>query len=131
MGIIRDFVVGLPKACGVPDGLAEIYGELNGKLFDFELANPEGPLNRRNFEGIWDRIMLGIDPWWRLADRKKREHAQSLLEFVARTIDAKGGDWIGKADTLNVLSNEQTQPHNTELAALLPASTAGTLSSWD
>lgn len=130
MSIIRDFVVGLPKACGVPDGLAEIYGELNAKLFDFELANPDGPLNRKNFHGVWDRLSLGTEPWRRFADSEKLVHGEAILDFIGRTIDAKGGDWTGKSVILDTLTAQQVQPQNAELAALMPASTAGTLSSW-
>ena len=97
MSIIRDFVTKLPAACGVPEGLSEIYGELNGKLFDFELSNPDGPLHRKHFDSLYSRISLGFDPWYRLADESGSvEFARALLIFSARTIDAKGGDWRGK-----------------------------------
>lgn len=128
MSKLRDFVVGLPKACGVPNGLAEIYGELNGKLFDFEMAYPDGPLNRRNFSHIWDRLSIGVRPWERFADQDKLKHASALLDFAARTIDAKGGDFTGKS----VIADQLTlsQANNPEVSSLLTVADASVLSNW-
>ena len=130
MSIIRDFVTKLPAACGVPAGLAEIYGELNGKLFDFELANPDGPLSRKHFDSIWERIDLGFNPWIQLAKRAPVVHAQSLLEFAARTIDAKGGDWRGKEEEMARLLKNEAETVNAPIAALLSVEQASTLGNW-
>jgi len=96
MSIIRDFVTKLPAACGVPAGLAEIYGELNGKLFDFELANPDGPLHRRNFRAMSDRLEVGISWYGTFGSDRSTSYAHELLMFLTKTIDADGGDWEGK-----------------------------------
>ncbi len=129
MSIIRDFVTKLPAACGVPEGLAEIYGELNGKLFDFELANPDGPLNRKHFESVFDRIFLGVCPWKDLASCGV-SHAVNLLEFVARTIDAKGGEWRGKEAASKALVNGELSPENAPVVALMTVEQASTLGNW-
>jgi len=130
MSIIRDFVTKLPAACGVPAGLAEIYGELNGKLFDFELANPDGPLHRRNFDSIWERIELGFRPWDVFAKRSLVTHAQSLLEFAARTIDADGGDWRGKEEEKARLLRNEAETVNAPIAAMLTVEQASVLGNW-
>jgi len=92
MSKIRDFVVALPKACGVPNGLAEIFGELNGKLFDFELANPDGPLNRKNFDHAFARINVGVAPWEALASNMDAvDHAENLLAIASMSHDLNKG----------------------------------------
>lgn len=130
MSIIRDFVTKLPAACGVPDGLAEIYGELNGKLFDFELANPEGPLNADNFGDVYERISLGIHPWVDLGDPYRAGYAHKLLEFVAKTTKAKGGDWEGKEASKSKLLFLEGDPANAPIASLMTVEQASTLGSW-
>ncbi len=132
MSIIRDFVTKPPAACGVPAGLAEIYGELNGKLFDFELANPDGPLHRKHFDSVWSRISLGFKPWADLADESGAvAFAQSLLLFAARTIDAGGGDWRGKwQEEERLKTSAASNPSTALIQSLLPISLASTLGSW-
>lgn len=135
MSIIRDFVTKLPAACGVPAGLAEIYGELNGRLFDYEKDNPDGALHRKHFESVYSRIILGFDPWQRLVDDLPGEssptgYAVDLLIFAARTIDAKGGDWRGKETEKASLLKKESEPANAKVAALLSVEQASTLGNW-
>jgi hypothetical protein len=130
MSIIREFVTKLPAACGVPEGLAEIYGELNGKLFDFELANPDGPLNRKNFSSAYERLALGVDPWKCLVPIGVANYAIGLLAFMAKTTYAKGGDWDGKEWAKNQLSAEEKQPYNAPVASLMTVEEASTLGNW-
>lgn len=133
MSIIRDFVTKLPAACGVPAGLAEIYGELNGKLFDFELANPDGPLNRKNFESLFDRLDLGFSPWTNFVEEKNWNtvrHARDLLTFAVRNIDASGGDFLHKASLRKRLEEDAGKPENAPVAALMTVEQASTLGNW-
>lgn len=128
MESIRDFVIALPKACGVPDGLAEIYGELNAKLFDWEIANPDGALNRKNFESVVDRVNLGICAWESLVPFYKTVYARDLLVFAARTVDAGGGDWRGKQEEKESLLKLESQ--RPEISALMTVDQASVQGNW-
>ncbi len=130
MSIIRDFVTKLPAACGVPEGLAEIYGELNGKLFDFELANPDGPLNRKHFRSSIDRLEIGFHWYGYFGNEAVTEYALDLLVFLSKTIDADGSDWKGREASKNELQIREAQPGNSDVAALLTVDQASTLGNW-
>lgn len=148
MSIIRDFVTKLPAACGVPNepvtftwvdkdgveraetkGLADIFGEMNAQMFAYELANPDGPLHRKHFESVFDRVYLGVGPWKDLASGGSG-HALDLLVYVARNIDAKGTPWRGKSESEIQLKNSEMRPENSAVAALLSVEQASTLGNW-
>lgn len=133
MSVIRDFVVGLPAACGVPAGLSDIYGKLNGELYDWELANPEGALNRRNFDSLFSRLDLGFVAWGDLVEDNHWatiRFARNLLTYAVRTIDANGGDWLRKEAARKELVADAAKPENANVLALMAIDTAGTMSNW-
>lgn len=129
-GIVRNFVVGLPKACGVPEGLAEIFAEHNGKLFDWEIANANGRLNRENFKSYEDRVIHGF-AWLAFANPDHAQYALDLMVFAAKSIDfnGKGISVEGLAEDRDML--EQDEAEHPEVAALLTVEQASILTAWD
>lgn len=132
MSKIRDFVVGLPAACGVPEGLAEMFGRFNGDLFDFELNNPDGPLNRKNFNSPWDRLALAVSGWRSLADDKCVNFALALLVHASKTIDfnSKGIAYSDMESVKTALTTVQKSPGVSKVAALLTVDQVTPMSSW-
>ena len=128
MSIIRNFVTKIPLACGVDPIIAKEFGKLNKRLFDLEKRNPNGPLNRKRFVSVADRLAVGIDPWKRFADPRKLAYAVALLEFAAKTIDANGGEWKGKKEAKSDLALRQAD--NPEVAALMTVEQAATMGNW-
>jgi hypothetical protein len=133
MSKIRDFWVGLPNACGVPDGLAQIEGDRNGKLFDWEIANPDAILHRQPGQTSRQRLKPAFVAWEHLAEPHAVEYAKRLGELLdkATRFNAKGlGDKIlidAEAATLKVI-----EPSIPTVSALMTVDQAvSPLSFWD
>jgi hypothetical protein len=132
MSKIRALWVGLPAACGVPEGISEIEGDRNGRLFDYEVANRDSVLRRQHGQTSRQRLARGFKGWKDLADPRRVEYAERLTEFLDASIqfnDRDIGDEIeldAEAATLRVL--EASQP---EISALLTVDEAAVASKWE
>jgi len=94
---LRDFWVGLPAACGLPPGWAEIEGKRNGELFDWEVLNHDSVLRRVSGQTSRQRLARAFSGWEDLADTHVVEYAKRLAELVDRASHANS---VGKDDII-------------------------------
>ncbi len=83
MSIIRNLIVNLPQACGVPEGLAKWDGIRNGGWFDWELENPDNVLKSNYNETDRQRLDPAFKGWEHIADNHIVEYAKRFTAFVA------------------------------------------------
>lgn len=129
--ILRRFWVGLPKACGVSEGIAEIEGERLGKLFDHEIANPKSVYARQVAQTVAQRLEPAFAGWKHLADPHAVEFAEKLGVYTARSIDVNRGEVPPSnqldAERISLAAQETLFP---EIASLLTVEQASVLSNW-
>lgn len=131
MSIVRDLWVGLPAACGVPQGISDIEGDRNGKLYDWERDNPNGVLRRIPGQTSRQRLARAFKGWKDLADASIVEYAERFTAFLDASIQFNGkgiGNKIeldAEAATLKVL-----EPNFPTVSALMTVNTAGIQSNW-
>lgn len=131
MGLARNFAVGLPKACGVPEGLDELYADHQGRLFDFDLQHGDGATHRRNFKGYEDRLLPGFSWKAYAANQGAVDYALDLAVYAAKCIDVntKGAEIKGLADDRVMLEADELD--HPEVAALLTVEQASTMTAWN
>jgi hypothetical protein len=132
MSKIRNFWVGLPAACGVPEGLAKSFGNLNGEMFDWERGNHGGVLRRVHGQTARQRLARAFVGWRDLAeDQAAVEYAEALGEFLDASIQYNEhgiGNKIeleATAATLKVY-----EPKYPKVAELLTVDTASVQGQW-
>lgn len=131
MSIIRDLWVGLPAACGVPDGLAKWDGERNGGWFDFEKENPGSILKRVPGQTSRQRLAPAFKGWKHLGDAHVVEYAERFTAFLDSCIQFNSksiGSEIeiqAEAATLRVL-----EPGFPTISALMTVDQAVVQSNW-
>ena len=130
--LIRNLVVGLPAACGVPEGIAEIAGGTNGLMFDWEKEHPGSVLRR--IEGISElyRLEPAFSLWEKFAEHEAVTYAKYLLVYVAKVtaFNSKGiGDKVSLETDRERL--EEMEPDFPKIKALMTVEQASVLTSWN
>lgn len=127
----RDFWVRLPAACGVPDEVAEIEGEANGKKFDLELKNPGSVYRRRQGQPTRARLSPGFLAWSHLADSKTMAYGIDLACFMSDCRDVnRAGEKHPKALIAEAARLQKLEPEFPAISALYTVEEASVLSNW-
>lgn len=135
-GKMRAFFVGLPRACGVPDDVAEIYEYPIGRIFDLEKRNPESVFARQFGQTVAERLAPAFDGWIRFAkDLDAAEYAKELSEYAA-SVDLFRRKGEGSQVALDHMreyleADEPSFPAVSALLTVAEASDASVDTAWD
>lgn len=129
MSRLRDFFIGVPKACGVEN--AEAYGKMNELAFDYEVANRESVFARK--EGVLDESRLlpafgfRVDPDH---DQESADYAFRLATLASMAYGLTKG--VGDEREVTVLANELSMEEADfpSISVLLTVEEALTLGQW-
>jgi len=129
---MRNFFVKLPSVCGLPDDLADIEGDRNGRIFDWELTHPHGLFARGNFESYEQRIAFAWSGWESLAQNQDAlQYAKDLAVYACKCYSANA-----KGETIEGLDEDRAMLESDaidfpEVTALLSVEQASVLTSWN